>query len=305
MMFMWKSVSGTQRKAYILALLAVLFWSTISSAFKITLRYLPFESVVFWSVAIGILVLALMCFMEKTPLFFARLTRKQWLFSAWMGFFNPFLYYLVLIKAYGMLEAQEAGTLNYIWPVVLVLFSIVFLKQKISWPAIAAIFISFFGLVVIVTAGRPFSMRFSHPLGALLAVGSAFFWAAYWILNMKDPRPATAKILLNMLFGFFYLLLYFAVLGHWPVWPSLQGWIGVTYIGIFEMSLTFVIWLKALNYSADTAKVSNLIYLSPFLGLFWINHAVGETIHGYTLAGLAFIVGGIVLQQWKRVSLRQ
>ena len=34
-----------------------------------------------------------------------------------MGLFNPFLYYLVLFKAYDLLEAQEAGTLNYIWPI--------------------------------------------------------------------------------------------------------------------------------------------------------------------------------------------
>ncbi len=297
--------SGTQRKAYLLALLAVLFWSTISSAFKITLRYLPFQSLVFWSVVVGMVLLALLNAFGKTPLRFGHLTPKQWKMSAWMGLFNPFLYYLVLIKAYGLLEAQEAGTLNYIWPVVLVLFSMVFLKQKIGWPAVVAILISFFGLVVIVTAGHPFSMRFSHPLGALLAVGSAFFWAAYWILNMKDPREETGKILLNMLFGWLYLLIYFALAGVRLVLPSWQGWLGVIYIGIFEMSLTFVVWLKALNYSADTAKVSNLIYLSPFLGLFWIHHAVGETIHGYTLTGLAFIVGGIILQQWRRFFIRR
>ena len=74
---------------------------------------------------------------------------------------------------------------------------------------------------------------------------------------------------------------------------------GTLYIGIFEMSLTFVIWLKALNYSKDTAKVSNLVYLSPFLGLFWINQTVGETIHWYVIAGLVFIVGGILIQDRK------
>ena len=53
---------------------------------------------------------------------------------------------------------------------------------------------------------------------------------------------------------------------------------------------------QSLNYSKNTAKVSNLIYLSPFLGLLWIHLTVGEEIHLYTLIGLVFIVGGIVLQ---------
>ncbi len=291
-----------QRKAYLLALLAVLFWSTISSAFKLTLGYLPFASLVFWAVVMGIVVLFVLNVAGKSRLHWGELKRKEWLMSALMGLFNPFLYYLVLMKAYELLEAQEAGTLNYIWPVVLVLFSVVFLKQKIGWPAFAALLISFFGLVVIVTAGHPFSLKFAHPEGALLAIGSAFFWAAYWVLNMKDPREETGKILLNMLFGLLYLVVYFVLQSRWPVVPSVQGFLGVVYIGIFELSLTFVIWLKALNYSVDTAKVSNLIYLSPFLGLFWINRTVGETIHGYTVTGLAFIVLGIVLQQWKRLS---
>ena len=291
-----------QRKAYLMALVAVLFWSTISSAFKITLRYLPFESLVFWAVIVGILVLVVLNLSGKSRLRWGKLTGKDWMMSALMGFFNPFLYYLVLMKAYELLEAQEAGTLNYIWPVVLVLFSVVFLKQKISLGAMGALLISFFGLVIIVTAGHPFSLQFSHPFGAFLALASAFFWAAYWILNMQDAREETGKILLNNLFGLLYLVLYFAVRERWPVVPSARGIGGVVYIGIFELSLTFVIWLKALNYSADTAKVSNLIYLSPFFGLFWINRTVGETIHGYTVVGLAFIVGGIVLQQWKKLS---
>jgi len=290
-----------QQKAYLLALLAVLFWSTISSAFKITLRYLNVENLLFWAVVSGIIVLVVLNQTGKSPLRFHLLSQKAWLMSALMGFFNPFLYYLVLIKAYQLLEAQEAGTLNYIWPIVLVLFSIPFLGQKIKARAVAAIFVSFFGILIISTGGHPFSLRFSNLPGVVLAVGSAFFWAAYWILNMKDPREETGKILLNMLFGLVYLIIYFAVQRQWPVIPSLPGLLGSFYIGTFEMSLTFVIWLKALNYSADTAKVSNLIYLSPFLGLFWISHTVGENIHGYTFAGLTFIVAGILWQQqWQR-----
>ncbi|GMT45010.1 MAG: EamA family transporter [bacterium] len=295
--------SQNQRKAYLLTLLTVLFWSTISSAFKITLRYLSFDNLLFWSVLSGIFVLGILNQSGKSPLRFRLLSRKAWLSSALMGFFNPFLYYLVLIKAYQLLEAQVAGTLNYIWPIVLVLLSILFLGQKIKARAVVAIFISFFGILIISTGGHPFLLKFSNPLGVVLAVGSALFWAVYWILNMKDPREESGKILLNMIFGLFYLMIYFGVLGRWPVVPSTAGLLGSLYIGTFEMSLTFVIWLKALTFSADTAKVSNLIYLSPFLGLFWISRTVGEIIHVYTLVGLTFIVGGILLQQWQKITL--
>ena len=46
-----------QKKAYALALAAVLFWSTMSSAFKITLRFIPFDQLLLWSSLFGIITL--------------------------------------------------------------------------------------------------------------------------------------------------------------------------------------------------------------------------------------------------------
>jgi drug/metabolite transporter (DMT)-like permease len=285
-----------QRKAYLLAMLAVLFWSTMSSAFKITLRYITYYDLVFWAVLNGVIVLLLLNFFGKKPVYPKDISKKDLRNSALMGLFNPFLYYLVLMKAYDLLEAQVAGTLNYIWPVVLVLLSIPLLKQKIRPVGLIAILLSFFGILLISTKGNPFSLHFTNALGVGLAVSSAVFWALYWIINMKDKREATAKILLNNIFGLIYITIYIFVTGTGLKLPSFHGYLGTLYIGIFELSITFVIWLKALNYSADTAKVSNLIYLSPFFGLFWINQTVGETIHWFTIVGLGFIIGGIIIQ---------
>jgi drug/metabolite transporter (DMT)-like permease len=79
------------------------------------------------------------------------------------------------------------------------------------------------------------------------------------------------------------------------VWQGLAGGI---YIGLFEMGITFVLWLNALKYSSTTAKVSNLIYLSPFLSLILIYFTVGETILPSTVIGLSLIVAGIGMQQY-------
>ncbi len=286
-----------QQKAYLLAIVAVLFWSTMSSAFKITLRYIPFDQLLLWSSLFGFIVLFTINQLSIHRLKIAALNKRAILSSALMGFFNPFLYYLILIKAYELLEAQIAGTLNYFWPIALVLLSIPFLKQKISSFSILAIFISFVGIVVISTKGDFTNFKASDPLGVILAVGSAFLWAVYWILNMKDQREETAKITLNLFFGVIYIIIYLLISGIKISLPGTYALIGTVYIGMFEMSITFVIWLRALNYSSDTAKVSNLIYLSPFLALFIINLTVEERIHTSTVIGLGFIIAGIILQQ--------
>ena len=166
-----------QKKAYLLALLAVLFWSTMSSAFNITLRYIEFDQLLLWTSLVGVITLFIVNQFGKQRLKFGQLSFKEIGMSALMGLFNPFLYYIILFKAYELLEAQIAGTLNYFWPIVLVLLSIPILGQKIRGLSILAIFISFFGLIIISTHGDLLSFKLANPMGVALAVGSAIFWA--------------------------------------------------------------------------------------------------------------------------------
>jgi drug/metabolite transporter (DMT)-like permease len=203
----------------------------------------------------------------------------------------------VLIKAYDILLAQEAVVLNYVWPMTLVLLSIPVLKQKITLSSILAIFISFFGVAIITLQGDFTHLRFTNLLGVILALGSTVIWAFFWLFNMKDKREEVTKLLLNFTFGFLYILI-FALFSNATTRPDIHGLAGVIYIGIFEMGITYVIWLKALQLSKTTAKVSNLIFISPFLSLFFVSVFVGERIMWYTIIGLGFIIGGIILQRF-------
>lgn len=292
-----------QYRAYTYAILAVLCWSTIGSAFKISLRYIDWLHLLLLSSFVTVLVHFIILLSQKKIRLLKSLKPKDFLHSALLGLLNPFLYYLVLLKAYELLRAQEAGTLNYIWPLVLVLLSIPLLKQKISYWSILAVVISFTGIIIISTHGHLLSMKFSSPPGVLLAMSSALFWALYWIYNVKDKREEVSKLFLNFCFGTLYILILIITLRFWqPQVTGLrpQAWWGITgavYLGIFEMGITFVFWLMALKLSETTAKVSNLIFLSPFISLIFIHFVVGETIFVSTFIGLIFIVGGIILQQ--------
>lgn len=286
-----------QRQAYLFALLAILCWSTIGSAFKLSLRYLDYLDLLLYSSFVATIVLAMtLSFQKKTGLM-KQLKGRDFIWSAFMGLLNPYLYYVVLLKAYELLPAQEAGTLNYIWPLVLVLISIPMLHQRISKWSFLAVLVSFSGIIVISTHGQLLSMKFSSPLGVLLALGSAIFWAFYWIFNLKDKREAVTKLFLNFSFGFLYILITVLIVKGIK-FPSWQGLAGSVYLGFFEMGIPFVLWLHALKLSSTTAKVTNLIYLSPFISLVIIHFAVGETILFSTVTGLILIISGIIMQQY-------
>ena len=228
---------------------------------------------------------------------------KQYLWSAALGLLNPFLYYLVLFEAYDRLPAQEAQPLNYAWPMVVVILSVPLLKQPLGRISLAAIVVSFCGVLVIATRGDLLAFRLSDPAGTALAVGSAFIWATFWLTNVRDDRDAVVKLLLNFIFGLaFVSVAAVALAGPPPL--DLRGIGGSAYAGVFEMGLTFVLWMRALSLSRTTAQVSNLVYLAPFLSLVFISVIVGETIRPSAVIGLLLIVGGIVIRRFDRTVPR-
>jgi drug/metabolite transporter (DMT)-like permease len=82
--------------------------------------------------------------------------------------------------------------------------------------------------------------------------------------------------------------------------PDATGLLGAAYIGCFEMGISFFLWLQALRYTASTARISSLIFLSPFISLILIHFLVGEEILLSTFYGLVLIVAGLILQQFFR-----
>jgi drug/metabolite transporter (DMT)-like permease len=289
-----------QKKAYIYGLATVLLWSTVASAFKLSLRYLEPVQLLLYSSIVSMLVLAFIVAVQgKIRLIFSY-SPRQYLRSAALGFLNPFLYYIFLFKAYDLLPAQEALCLNYTWAIALVLLSIPILKQKIGVRDIVATFVCYSGVVIIATHGDVLDLSFSSPLGVILALASTVIWALYWIYNTKDDRDPLAGLLLNFIFGLPFVLIS-CLLFSSPKVANPYGLLGAVYVGLFEMGVTFVLWLSALKLSENTAKVGNLIFISPFLSLVFIHLFIGEKILMSTLVGLVLIITGLIIQQIKRI----
>jgi drug/metabolite transporter (DMT)-like permease len=282
-----------QRRAYAFGLMTVLLWSTVATAFKLSLRHLePVQLLLYANVTSILVLLALLAFRGDLRLI-ASTTRKQGLRSLGLGILNPFLYYLVLFEAYDRLPAQEAQPLNYTWAITLSLLSIPLLRQKITLRDLLAATISYAGVVVISTRGDVLSLQFSDAWGVALALGSTVIWALYWIYNTRDDRDPVVALLLSFVFGLPFVFVACLLLST-PWVTSGFGLAGAIYVGVFEMGLTFVLWLYALRLSENTARVSQLIFLSPFLSLVFIRFGLDEPILPSTYVGLCLIVGGLL-----------
>jgi drug/metabolite transporter (DMT)-like permease len=283
-------------KAYLLAMTVVFSWSTVASAFKLSLRYLTVIELLFYSTFFSAAALFLILVFQGKVSLLKDLKNRDYFLSMLLGFLNPFLYYLVIFEAYSLLPAQMAQPLNMIWGIVLVLVSIPILKQKIRWIDMAALVVSFSGVVVISTRGDLTGFHVENPLGVVLAVGSSLIWSFYWVLNVRDKQDAVVRIFLNFVFGFGFILL--SILLVFPIKvPPVEGLLGAVYVGLFEMGLAFALWVKALKLSDATVDISILIYIVPFISFVFIHIFVGERIHISAVLGAVLIVSGILLNK--------
>lgn len=286
----------SQSKAYAYGLTAVLAWSTVASAFKISLAHLsPAQLVLYASAASLFCLLGLLAVQGRLPEL-APALRRHWRASLIFGAVNPALYYLILFQAYALLPAQEAQAINYTWALTMSLLAVPLLKQKLQRRDIAAALVCYLGVLVIGTRGQVLELRFSDSLGVALALASTLLWAGYWIFNARDAREPVIGLTLNFAFSLPLSLAWCAYTGQLgPV--AWQGLAGAAYVGAFEMGFTFVLWLTAMKLTPSTARIANLIFLSPLLSLALIHFLIGEAILPSTLVGLGLILSGLALQK--------
>jgi len=279
-------------------LLAVLLWSTVATAFKLSLIHLTPLQLLSYSSLVSLFVLLGVVWWQGELDQILPVARSRPGLYLLLGAVNPFLYYFILFAAYDLLPAQQAQPLNYTWALTLSLLAVPMLGQRLRRRDYSALALGYAGVLVISTKGDLLSMQFDSPLGVLLALVSTLFWALYWILNTRSEAPPVVSLLLCFVVGT-PLIWLFCWWSDGFVW-SLSGVAGAVYIGIFEMGITFVFWLLAMKKAEHTSRVANLIFLSPFISLIFIHFLLGEEIYAATFIGLAMIVSAVMMQQLSR-----
>ncbi|PAV25914.1 EamA family transporter [Tamilnaduibacter salinus] len=296
-------MAKNQSRALAFGIGTVLLWSTVATAFKLSLREWTPLQLLMVACAMSVVVIGGVLLVQGRLRMLFRLSPRDYALSVGLGLINPALYYVTLFSAFDRLPAQEAQPLNYTWALTLAYLAVPFLGQRLSrWDILAGL-VCYAGVVVIATRGEVLSLTFSDPVGVGLALLSTLVWAAYWIISTRDRREPVVGLFLNFLFG----LPVITVLCLWQDgFPAADGVAlgAALYVGAFEMGLAFVFWLMAMKLATNTSQISNLIFISPFLSLVFIHFILGETIYHSTYTGLVLIVTGLWLQQWGRRRVR-
>lgn len=283
------------KKSYFYAGTAIFFWSTVATVAKLMLGSINnFQLLWMTAVFAALFLLAVNIFTGNIKNL-KSYRPKDFLISALIGLPGTFFYYVFYYAGTGiMAEASQAFIINYLWPIMSVVFACILLGEKMTVRKIIAILMSFAG-VIIVVAGNGFgNIDKSTLIGALFCILGAVSYGVFTSLNQKYYYEKRLSMMINYFVTVALTTIINAVAGDLFV-PTLAQLGGFAWNGIFTVAIANTAWAIALE-SGKTAKISNLAYITPFLSLVWTSLILKESLSPFSVIGLAVIVSGILIQ---------
>ena len=291
-----------QGRVYFYAISAVVIWSTLAAVAKSILTVIPTFEALFLSSLIASIFLLVQQGVRGGLQVFRAYDGRSYLAMAGLGFVGLFVYSGLYFYGLTQLTSQEACILNYLWPMMIVLFAALLLGEQITLRTAAALLLSFSGVLVL-TLGKEGRADGNAVLGALACVLAAVCYGLFCVLNRK--RNADPTVLMTVAWGVTALCA-LPVMLMTETWVPLSWsqWGGMLWFGIFVNAVGYLWWAMALQEARNSAMVANLAYFVPLLLLVVSAVVLGERMTSAALLALVLIMGGILLQSVRRGKVR-
>ncbi|MBR5271205.1 MAG: DMT family transporter [Clostridia bacterium] len=284
------------KKTYIYIATSVFCWSTVATITKILLSDLDSFQVLYISSFFAFAILLVFNIATGNIKAISKYRIKDLALSVLISIPSTVFYYIFYYTGTDLMPASQAFIVNYLWPIMSVVFACIILKEKVGFKKILAILISFVGLLV---SMQDAILHFNKSmiLGAVFCMLGAMSYGLFTALNQKFDYNKWVTLMIGYLFSFVLMFIINAATDKLFA-PGFIQCIGFAWNGIFTMAVANVCWTLALM-SGDTARVSNFAYITPFLSLFWTALFLKEEINLFSIIGLIIIVLGVVIQNIK------
>lgn len=177
---------------------------------------------------------------------------------------------------------------------MIIIFSCIILKEKMTYQKGLAIVLSFIGVVVLVTKGNIFNTNLTSIKGVIFSILAAVCYGLFSVLNKREKYNKYLSTMIAYFVSFVISFIYVLVTGSTFKINNIQ-FIGLLWMGVFASAVAYTSWALAMD-KGDTAKISNLAYITPFLSLVFTHFILHEEISLYSIIGLMLIVVGILIQ---------
>ncbi len=282
------------KKEYLYAAISIFLWSTTATSTKLLLGSLNSMQIMLASTLVSFVFLLIVNLLKGTIKEFKTYKLKDHIHIFCIGSLGIFLYHLLLYMGIDMMEASQAFIINYLWPIMSVVFACIILKEKMTGKKAVAILLSFIGVIVVTANGNLLNIGKDTLTGAFYCVLAAVSYGLFVVLNKQKTYDKYLSMMLYYFYAFVISLVYTLITKDSFTLSFVQS-AGMIWVGIFTTAIPFTTWALALA-KGDTAKISNLAYITPFLSLVWTSLILKEEFSIYSIIGLLIIVCGIFIQ---------
>ena len=292
----WATGLSGNRKAkvsYLFAGTAILMWSTVSTISKLLLGEMDSYKVLCVSTFFATLAMLVINLCSKKLPIMRAYKLKDYCKMAVIGLPGVFFYYAFYYAGAARMPASQAFIVNYLWPIMSILFVCLLLKEKMTLRKILAVGLSFLG-VFTVAGDDLIHFQVETLIGMAFCLAGAVCYGLFTALNKKSSYDKQVSMTVAMFVAFLPSLVIVLARGG-DLRLSAAQLPGILWNGVFTMALANLTWTLALA-SGNTAKISNLAYITPFLSLVWSFLILKEPVQLPAILGLCLIVAGILIQ---------
>lgn len=284
------------KKNYIFAIATVFIWATMAAVVKKILFDIPnLEVLAISSYISSAFLLLVNLFTGKMKELKQIKTRDIGVMSG-LGFIGLFVYSALYYYGLSQLTSQEACIVNYLWPIMLVIFSCIILKEPLTGMKAFAMICSFVGIVIL-SMGSGENAEGNTALGIISCVIAAACYGLFSVLNKKCNYDQSISMMIFWLVAGVCSTILGLVTEDWVAIGGEQ-WLGLLWLGIVVDAIAYLLWALALNGVKNSAKIANLAFLTPFMSLVVSAVLLKEKIELRAVIALVFIIGGILLQSF-------
>src|ERR1051325_4184596 len=102
-----------------------------------------------------------------------------------LGIYGLFGYHALYFLALKTAPAVEANLVNYLWPLLIVLFSALLPGERLRWFHVAGAAFGLAGAAILTLGGGTLALSWEFALGYGAALGCAFVWSSYSVLSRR------------------------------------------------------------------------------------------------------------------------
>jgi len=226
----------TSQAATTLGFGAIALWGLLALLTTVTVGIPPFQVTAITFAIGGLVGLVVTAVRGRSGLL------RQPLRAYLLGVGGLFGYHALYFAALKLAPAAEANLVNYLWPLLIVLFTALLPGERLRARHVIGAVIGFAGVVVLALGKGGVRFSPTDVTGYACALAAALVWATYSVLSRRMSAVPT-----DVVVGFCLVTAVLAGLCHlafertvWPIGP--RGLLALAMLGIGPVGAAFFLW---------------------------------------------------------------